>query len=105
MSKDSPHELPRIGAEQEDDNDLIDLSEEELNQRRAALAFKPRPCIFGSSLSIFTFIKNSIKRCTAFSTKWTFLSLSNEFKVCLGQYVDLLKTRCPKEKPVPSLSS
>ena len=101
--QDSPHELPRSGSDAEDDYDLTNLTEEEQSQRRAALAFKPRPCIFGSSLSIFTFIKNSIKRCTAFSTKWTFLSLSKEFKVCLGQYVNLLKQRCPQERPVPAL--
>ncbi len=101
--QDSPHELPRGGSDAEDDYDLTNLTEEEQSQRRAALAFKPRPCIFGSSLSIFTFIKNSIKRCTAFSTKWTFLSLSKEFKVCLGQYVNLLKQRCPQERPVPAL--
>lgn len=101
--EDSPHELPRSSSDAEDDEYDISLSDEELRLKKEALAFKPRPCIFGSSLSIFTFIKNSIKRCTAFSTKFTFLSLSHEFKVCLDQYVDLLKRRCPKERAVPSL--
>ena len=102
--QDAPHELPRMaGSDGDDEYDLMDMSEEEQSRRKAALAFKPHPSIFGSSLSIFTFIKNSIKRCTAFSTKFTFLSLSKEFRVCLGQYVELLKQRCPRERPVPSL--
>jgi hypothetical protein len=64
---------------------------------------RPRPCIFGSSLSVFTFIKNSIKRCTTFSSEYTFLSLSNELKAGLRQYAELLRKRCPEQRAAPSL--
>eukprot|EP01038_Epipyxis_sp_PR26KG_P011126 gene11126-14933_t len=52
--------------------------------------------VYGSSSSMFVFIKNSIKRCTALTTGQTFLSLSKEFKACMQQYVELLRNRCPQ---------
>jgi len=51
--------------------------------------------IYGSSTSMFVFIKNSIKRCTALTNGQTFLSLSKEFKTCMLQYVELLMKRIP----------
>jgi hypothetical protein len=51
--------------------------------------------VFGSSISMFVFIKNSIKRCTALTTGQTFLSLTKEFKSCMQQYADMLRNRCP----------
>lgn len=51
--------------------------------------------VFGSSMNMFVFIKNSIKRCTALTTGQTFLALTKEFKTCIQQYVTLLKSRCP----------
>ncbi|CAK9253074.1 unnamed protein product [Sphagnum jensenii] len=51
--------------------------------------------VYGSSISMFVYIKNSIKRCTALTTGQTFYSLTKEFKACLQQYADMLKTRCP----------
>lgn len=51
--------------------------------------------VYGSSMSMFVFIKNSIKRCTALTNGQTFLSLSTEFKSCMAQYADMLKGRCP----------
>jgi hypothetical protein len=44
---------------------------------------------------MFEFIKQSLKRCTAFSTGMTYLSLSKEYRICLQNYADALKYRCP----------
>mmetsp|Transcript_19731 Transcript_19731/g.36737 ORF Transcript_19731/g.36737 Transcript_19731/m.36737 type:complete len:838 (-) Transcript_19731:225-2738(-) len=51
--------------------------------------------VYGSSISMFVYIKNSIKRCTALTTGPTFLSLSNEFRTCLQNYAESLRSRCP----------
>jgi hypothetical protein len=51
--------------------------------------------VYGSSISMFVYIKNSIKRCTALTTGPTFLSLSNEFRTCLQNYAESLRNRCP----------
>lgn len=50
---------------------------------------------FGSSHKMFEFIKNSLKRCTAYSTGNTYLSLSKEFRICLQHYAENLRFRCP----------
>ena len=59
--------------------------------------------VFGSSMSMFVFIKNSIKRCTAFSTGITFLSLSQELKACMQQYGELLRKRCPQPEKIANI--
>jgi hypothetical protein len=41
---------------------------------------------FASSLKMFEFIKKSLKRCTSFSTGFTYLALSKEFRICLHNY-------------------
>lgn len=99
---DSPHE---ISAQEEEDADFdMDEDEESDAMRERTLSnMRPRPCIFGSSLTVFTFIKNSIKRCTTFSSKYTFLSLSTELKGGLRQYAELLRKRCPEQRAAPSL--
>ena len=51
--------------------------------------------VYGSSMSMFVFIKNSIKRCTALTNGLTFLSLTKEFKACMFQYAEMLRARCP----------
>ena len=51
--------------------------------------------VYGSSMSMFVFIKNSIKRCTALTNGLTFLSLTKEFKACMSQYAEMLRARCP----------
>jgi len=51
--------------------------------------------VYGSSMSMFVFIKNSIKRCTALTNGLTFLSLTKEFKACMTQYAEMLRSRCP----------
>ncbi len=50
---------------------------------------------YESSRKMFEYIKGSLKRCTGFSTGITFLSLSKEFRICLQQYAESLKFRCP----------
>jgi hypothetical protein len=50
---------------------------------------------YGSSQKMFEFIKSSLKRCTAFSTGKTYLSLSKEFRICLQHYAENLRFRCP----------
>lgn len=99
--EDSPHEI----SAQQDESDPVDLDDEDSDamRDRTLSNMRPRPCIFGSSLSVFTFIKNSIKRCTTFSSKYTFLSLSHELKGGLRQYAELMYKRCPGERSVPSL--
>lgn len=51
--------------------------------------------VYNSSVSMFVFIKNSIKRCTALTSGTTFLALSKEFRTCLRNYAEALKAKCP----------
>jgi len=51
--------------------------------------------VYSSSMSMFVFIKNSIKRCTTLTTGQTFLALVKEFQTCMKHYQELLKMRCP----------
>ena len=51
--------------------------------------------VYGSSASMFVFIKNSIKRCTALSNGTTFLALTEEFKACMLKYAESLRMRLP----------
>lgn len=48
--------------------------------------------VYGSSINMFVFIKNGIKRCTALTTGQTFLSLSKEFKTAMQNYVEMLRS-------------
>lgn len=50
---------------------------------------------YDSSRQMFEFIKASLKRCTTFSTGITYLSLSREYRICLHNYAESLKFRCP----------
>eukprot|EP01036_Dinobryon_divergens_P028548 gene28548-37506_t len=54
---------------------------------------------FESSRKMFEYMKKSLFRCADFSTGITFLSLSKEFRVCLQQYSESLKFRCPNPDP------
>jgi len=51
--------------------------------------------VYSSASSMFVFIKNSIKRCTALSNGLTFVALCKEFKTCMQQYSEMLRNRCP----------
>lgn len=53
--------------------------------------------IYSSATSMFVFIKNSIKRCTTLTTGQTFFALVKEFQMCMKQYSELLKGRCPPQ--------
>lgn len=81
---------------------LLRLSEEEDTADSADSASKGNN-VYGSSMSMFVFIKNSIKRCTAFSKGVTFLALSKELKTCMHQYIGLLHKRCPAAEKIPSV--
>ena len=50
---------------------------------------------FISSRKMFEFIKKSLKRCTLYSTGQTYLALSKEYRICLHNYAESLKFRCP----------
>jgi hypothetical protein len=50
---------------------------------------------FVSARKMFEFIKKSLKRCTGYSTGQTYLALSKEFRICLHNYAESLKFRCP----------
>ena len=51
--------------------------------------------VFASSMGMFVYIKNSIKRCTTLTTGNAFLLLSKEFRACLIKYAESLRARCP----------
>jgi hypothetical protein len=51
--------------------------------------------VYNSSVNMFVFIKNSIKRCTALTNGTTFLALSKEFRTCIRNYAEALKHKCP----------
>ena len=42
--------------------------------------------VFASSVSMFVYVKSSVKRCTALTTGQTFFNLQKAFKECLGNY-------------------
>lgn len=48
-----------------------------------------------SSRKMFEYIKKSLKRCTTYSTGQTYLALSREYRICLHNYSESLKFRCP----------
>jgi hypothetical protein len=77
------------------DDMLLRLSQEEDKEgaREGGVASDSK--VYGSSMNMFVFIKNSIKRCTALTTGNTFLALSKEFRTCLTKYADSLRSRCP----------
>ncbi len=76
---------------------LEDLMQEVLRAEEAGITEEgQRPSDpYESSRKMFEYIKGSLKRCTGFSTGITFLSLSKEFRICLQQYAESLKFRCP----------
>lgn len=51
--------------------------------------------VFSTSVNIFVYIKNSIQRCTKFTTGQTFFDLHEEFKSCLryGMLLMIIPTR------------
>ncbi|CAM9322492.1 unnamed protein product [Hapterophycus canaliculatus] len=51
--------------------------------------------VFSTSVNIFVYIKNSIQRCTKFTTGQTFFDLHHEYKSCLRSYANLLQAKLP----------
>jgi hypothetical protein len=51
--------------------------------------------VFTSSVNMFVYIKNAIKRCTALTTSTTFFTLSKEFRTCLNRYAKHLRGKLP----------
>jgi hypothetical protein len=49
--------------------------------------------VYESSIQMFVFIKNSIRRCTTLTTGHTFLALSQEFRTSLKKYADSLRAK------------
>ena len=51
--------------------------------------------VLSSSVNMFVYIKNSVKRCTALATGQTFFDLHKVFKEALRQYADQLQAKFP----------
>ena len=52
--------------------------------------------VLSSSVNLFGYIKQSVKRCTAYSTGQTFYSLQKEYQEVLQRYGNLLINKLPK---------
>ena len=52
--------------------------------------------VLSSSVNLFGYIKQSVKRCTAYSTGQTFYSLQKEYQEVLQRYSNLLINKLPK---------
>ncbi|KAI9914786.1 hypothetical protein PsorP6_008554 [Peronosclerospora sorghi] len=65
--------------------------------------------VFSSSVNMFAYIRNSIKRCTALTNTQTFFDLQTEFKHCFRLYsqrlLEKLPTASSSTAPVGSLDS
>jgi hypothetical protein len=71
------------------------LMEDDVTKVSADSGGSSNASVFNSSMNMFVFIKNSIKRCTALTNGTTFLSLSKEFRSCMRSYAEALRTKCP----------
>lgn len=58
--------------------------------------------VFSSSVNMFAYIRNSIKRCTALTNGQTFFDLHNEFKHCFQLYSQRLLSKLPAAVAAPS---
>ena len=82
--------LQRLGQEEDTTSEGMDLGSASSSSNNTNYGN-----VYGSSTSMFVFIKNSIKRCTALTRGQTFLSLCKEFQTCMHEYVTMLRNRCP----------
>ncbi|DAZ94557.1 TPA: hypothetical protein N0F65_002209 [Lagenidium giganteum] len=55
--------------------------------------------VFSSSVNMFAYIRNSVKRCTALTNGQTFFDLHNEFKRCFHLYSQRLLAKLPAPPP------
>jgi len=82
--------MPYILLERKNMKDMmVKVRTEERVSRDAQLP------VFGSSVDMFVYIKNSIRRCTALSTGETFAKLFAEFQTCLDDYAGTLQGKLP----------
>jgi uncharacterized protein YdcH (DUF465 family) len=58
--------------------------------------------VFSSSVNMFAYIRNSIKRCTALTNGQTFFDLHNEFKHCFQLYSQRLLSKLPAAVAAPA---
>ncbi|KAF4140529.1 Vps53-like N-terminal domain-containing protein [Phytophthora infestans] len=58
--------------------------------------------VFSSSVNMFAYIRNSIKRCTALTNGQTFFDLQNEFKHCFQLYSQRLLAKLPAASTGPA---
>ena len=86
---------PYIMIERQNLEDMMAklLKEEEANPNAGAVTRTIET--FDSSRKMFEYIKSSLKRCTMFSSGTALISLSKEFRMCLQNYADSLRHRCP----------
>lgn len=89
---------PYVSLERTNLNDMLEklrLEEGQLNSDVGSNS-KITGSVFSSSMSLFNFVKNSIKRCIALNAGIAFLNLSNEFKIILQKYAEShLKGKLP----------
>lgn len=79
---------PYITLERKNMDDMMrKVIEEEQVEEGGALP------VYTSSVQMFAYIKNSVKRCTALTSGQTFFNLHKEFKACLSNYVDILRQK------------
>ncbi|KAH9152259.1 hypothetical protein AeRB84_005282 [Aphanomyces euteiches] len=71
------------------ENMLTEVMAQEIVDRNGALP------VFSSSVNMFAYIRNSVKRCTALTIGQTFFDLHLEFKNCLGLYASRLIAKLP----------
>lgn len=86
---------PYVLAERQNLEDMLRrlAAEEDTAEKESSDSGSSAP-VYGSAMSMFAFIKGSIKRCTALTNGQTFLSLTKEFKTCLQQYCESLMSKC-----------
>ncbi|OQS02626.1 vacuolar protein sorting-associated protein 53, partial [Thraustotheca clavata] len=71
------------------ENMIFEVMSAELVDRNGALP------VFSSSVNMFAYIRNSVKRCTALTVGQTFFDLHVEFKYCLTLYSQRLIAKLP----------
>ena len=93
-----PFMMPYILLERKNMKDMMEkVRTEESVNRNDQLP------VLSSSLDMFVYIKNSIRRCTALSTGETFSKLFCEFQACLDNYAGTLRGKLPAASHIASL--
>lgn len=74
---------PYIAFERRNLDDLIKIAARTTGPSDDDIDRDRKLPVFSTSVNIFVYIKNSIQRCTKFTTGQTFFDLHNEYKSCL----------------------